>query len=189
MTRRLEGMPNARRILIIGPGGAGKSTLAARLGRALALPVIHLDAEYWSSGWTPTPKDEWGARVGAMLERDAWIMDGNYGGTLMQRLAACDTVIFLDFPRRIYIRRVIARWLQHRGRSRPDMAPECPERLSMEFLVWLWRYRRTRRPEILARLAALSPDQRAIVLTSPREVERFVEAFSSHRSTSPAAHP
>jgi adenylate kinase family enzyme len=29
--------------MVVGPGGAGKSTLAARIGPLLGLPVIHLD--------------------------------------------------------------------------------------------------------------------------------------------------
>jgi shikimate kinase len=37
-----------RRILILGRGGAGKSTLAARLGATLALPVIELDKHFWA---------------------------------------------------------------------------------------------------------------------------------------------
>jgi len=48
-----------RRILILGRGGAGKSTLAARLGAALALPVIELDKHFWARDLTPTPKDRW----------------------------------------------------------------------------------------------------------------------------------
>lgn len=39
------------RILVLGPCGAGKSTLAAQLGKRLDLPVIHLDSEYWRPGW------------------------------------------------------------------------------------------------------------------------------------------
>ena len=51
------------RILILGCGGAGKSTLAGQLGEILDLPVIHLDQEYWQPGWVPTPDDEWLRRV------------------------------------------------------------------------------------------------------------------------------
>ena len=37
-----------RRILILGRGGTGKSTLAARLGATLALPVTELDKHFWA---------------------------------------------------------------------------------------------------------------------------------------------
>lgn len=40
----------AKRILILGCGGAGKSTLARRLGAATGLPVVHLDGLYWQPG-------------------------------------------------------------------------------------------------------------------------------------------
>ena len=163
-----------RRVLVIGSGGAGKSTFAARLGATLGLPVVHLDACYWHAGWVPTPKDAWSRAVEAMTAQDAWVMDGNYGGTLDRRLAACDTVVFLDLPRWLCLWRVLRRALRYRGRTRPDMAPGCPERLTWEFVRWIWEYPRTRRPQILARLTQLAPHQRAVVLRSTREIERFL---------------
>ena len=90
-----------RRVLVIGSGGAGKSTFAARLAARTGLPLIHLDACFWRSGWDPTPPDEWARRVADLMSRQEWVMDGNYGGTLDARLAACDTVIFLDVPRHV----------------------------------------------------------------------------------------
>jgi adenylate kinase family enzyme len=33
--------------MIIGSGGAGKSTLARQLGDLLSIEIIHLDAEFW----------------------------------------------------------------------------------------------------------------------------------------------
>ena len=162
-----------RRVLVIGSGGAGKSTFAARLGAKTGLPVVHLDACYWHAGWVPTPKDEWARAVDAMTAEDAWVMDGNYGGTLDRRLAACDTVVFLDLPRSLCLWRVLRRALRYRGRTRPDMATGCPERLTWEFVRWIWEYPRTRRPEILRRLTQLAPRQQAVILRSRREVERF----------------
>src|SRR5207237_10728696 len=106
-----------------------------------------------------------------------WVMDGNYGGTLALRLARADTVIFLDLPRAVCLWRVLRRQLRYRGQKRPDMAPGCPERMTWEFLRWIWSYPQTRRPAILTRLSALRSDQRAIVLTSPQMVRRFVEAL------------
>ena len=170
-----------RRVLVIGSGGAGKSTLAARIGERLGLPVIHLDALYWRPGWVPTPPDEWARVVGELVARDAWVMDGNYGGTLDQRLAACDTVVFLDLPRWLCAWRVVRRAMRYRGRSRPDMAPGCPEQVTREFLGWIWRYPSRRRPEILRRLGALGAGQQGVVLRSRAEAERWVEDVGAAR--------
>jgi len=166
-----------RRVLVIGSGGAGKSTFAARLAERTGLPLIHLDALYWRPGWVEPAKEEWTRRVAQLVADDRWIMDGNYGGTLESRLAACDTVVFLDLPRALCLRRVIGRRIRFRGRARPDMAPGCPEQLSWEFLHWIWSYPATRRPGILRRLAGLRPDQRAVVLQSVSEVARFLDSL------------
>lgn len=87
------------RVAIIGPGGAGKSTLARQLGAITGVPVIHLDREHWKPGWVETPAAEWEERVRELAAAERWIIDGNYGGTLDVRLDRADTVVFLDFGR------------------------------------------------------------------------------------------
>ena len=168
-----------QRVLVIGSGGAGKSTVAARLGALTGLPVHHLDTLYWQPGWVLTPAPEWARRVAELTAGPAWIMDGNYGGTLEQRLAACDTVLFLDLPRLVCVARVLRRWLRYRGRSRPDMTAGCPERITGEFLRWVWRYPVERRPGVLRRLAAAQAGGvRVVHLRSTREVERFLSGLA-----------
>jgi adenylate kinase family enzyme len=166
-----------QRVLVVGSGGAGKSTVAARIGAATGLPVIHLDALHWHAGWRDTPVDEWTQIVAELVDRERWVMDGNYGGTLDIRVAACDTVVFLDLPRYVCLWRAVRRWWRYRGRTRPDMAEGCPERLSVEFLRWIWDYPATRRPALLRRLATRRRDQRAVVLRSPAEVDRFLRGL------------
>jgi adenylate kinase family enzyme len=80
------------------------------------------------------------ATVQALIRRDAWIIDGNYGGTLDARLEACDTVVFLDLPRLVCLWRVLGRLVRNRGHARPELPPGCPEHLSWEFLAWIWTY-------------------------------------------------
>jgi adenylate kinase family enzyme len=166
-----------QRILVIGSSGAGKSVFAARLAERTRLPLIHLDALYWKPGWIKTPKEEWARTVDDLLARDRWVMDGNYAGTLDRRLAACDTVVFLDLPRTVCLMRAVKRRIVYRRGGRPDMTPGCSERLTWEFIRWIWQYPRNQRPRVLARLAALRPDQRAVVLRSAAEADQFLHSL------------
>jgi len=167
-----------RRIVLLGAGGAGKSTLARSLGQRLGIPVIHLDRAYWNPGWVETPREVWVRRQEGFLAGEAWIVDGNYGGTLDLRLARADTVILLDLPRVTCLLRVLRRSL--RRAPRPDMAPGCPERWDLDylrFLWWVWTYPSRRRPDLLRRLAALPPSVRVIRLRSARDGERWLAAL------------
>ena len=175
-----------KRIAIIGPGGAGKSTLARQIGVKTGLPVIHLDAHYWHEGWVEPPKDVWEQTVRGLAGGEAWVMDGNYGGTMELRLAAADTIIFLDLPRRVCLPRVVRRQIRYRNRTRPDMAPGCPERLTWFFLKYIWNYRCDRQPGILAKLAQYAEGRRIIHLQSPAQVRRFLETLPRLDSTAPA---
>lgn len=167
--------PPMRRVLVIGPGGAGKSTLARQMGDALGLPIVHLDAEYWQPGWVELPKADWAAQVERLLAEDAWILDGNFGGTLDQRLAAADTVVFLDLPPLVCLFRVVQRWVRYHGQARPDMTPGCAERLDLRFLWWIASYRWQHRRRVLARLRA-APHVRVAHLRSRRGVRTFLAA-------------
>ena len=172
-----------RRVLIIGSAGAGKSTLARRLGEIVGLPVVHLDAHYWKAGWRATPPDEWRQRVSELLRGDAWIMDGNYGGTLRERVEAADTVILLELSRVLCLFRVVLRSIRHHGRARADLNPECPEQLpDLEFIRWIWRYPRDSLPRVHEILRAHSAGRTIVTLRSPKEIERYLERLGATRA-------
>lgn len=166
-----------KRVAIIGSSGAGKTTLARTLGAKTGIPVVHLDRLYWSAGWVPTPHETWLERQRAALEQESWIINGNYGSTLDLRLEAADTVIFLDMPRRRCLWRVFKRRLAYANRTRPDMSEGNPERLTGEFLRYIWSYPRTRRPATLQKLVGLR-DTRVVHLRSDADVARFLGALA-----------
>jgi adenylate kinase family enzyme len=168
------------RILIIGSGGAGKSTLARTLHGILDLPVIHLDALYWQPGWVEPSRAEWQERVDSLISQDKWIMDGNYGGTLDRRLEACDTVFYLDLSRLLCLFRVLRRSIRYLGRPRPDMNQGCAERLpTFEFIKWIWQYPVTRRPGILKKLtSAQLAGKRVIIPKTPQELSTAVQEIA-----------
>ena len=165
-----------RKVLVIGPGGAGKSTFALQLGQLLNIEVLHLDKYYWRAGWIETPKADWLKTVAELLSRDAWIMDGNYSGTIDMRLQACDTVIFLDMNRTRCIWRVLKRAVMYRNKNRPDMAPGCRERLTLEFILWIWNYSRRTRPKVVRLLESATGEKKIVWLRSQLDVEEFLRS-------------
>jgi adenylate kinase family enzyme len=166
-----------KKVLIIGSGGAGKSTLARRLGEATGIEVVHLDKLHWKPNWTSPPKDEWRKTVAEALKKDEWIMDGNFGGTMEMRIKACDTVIFLDFPRRICLYRAVKRALTYYNKTRPDMGEGCREKIDFEFLGWIWNFPKTTKPVIEERLTLLGKEKNIVRLRRPREAADFLKSF------------
>ena len=163
-----------RRIAILGSGGSGKSTLARQLGERLGIEVIHLDALYWRPGWVAPPGEEWVALQRELVGRDAWVMDGNFGGGRELRLAAADTIVFLDLPRLLCLWRILWRRVRDAGRTRPDLAPGCYEGFDWAFTRWVWRYPSETRPKVVAQIAAYAAGRRVVRLRSARAVREFV---------------
>ncbi len=167
-----------QKISIIGSGGSGKSTLARQLGDILKIPVYHLDALYWKSNWTPTPLEEWETIQEALVQEESWIMDGNYSNTMRIRFQAADTIIFMDYPTWLCLWRVLKRRWTYRGKTRPDMGEGCTEKIDLEFLSWIWNYRKTRRPGILKKLEGLKSQKNVLIFTSQKQVSTFLKQLT-----------
>ena len=133
------------RIVIIGCGGAGKSTLARQLGEKLDIPVVHLDKLFWRPGWVSISQTEYDVLHRQELAKERWIIDGNFDRTIPERLARCDTVIYLDFSRFACLMGVLKRVFTTYGKVRPDMGEGCPERIDWDFLKWVWDFNKNKR--------------------------------------------
>ena len=164
------------RILIIGCGGAGKSTLARQLGEKLQLPVVHLDQLWWKPGWVESAREEFDEKLAKELVKTQWIMDGNFDRTMSLRIAHCDTIIYLDFSRLACLRGVIKRVLTSYGKVRPDMVEGCPERFDLDFLKWVWYYNKNKR-ENNYRLLNEAEGVETIVLKNRRMVRKFLKTI------------
>lgn len=147
------------RVVILGRGGAGKSTLAAALGAATGLPVVELDQHFWGPDLTAMPADRWAVVQSELAAAARWIMDGDLGphDVLHIRLRRADTVVLLDysFPR-------CAWQALRRSRERAD------------FWLWVWSWRRRYRPLLIDAIKAHAGGAELHVLRNPRATARFV---------------
>lgn len=164
-----------KRVAVVGPGGAGKTTFARALGAKTGLEVIHLDTLFWKPGWVETPRDEWRAIQTDVVAREAWIIEGNYGATLDVRLSRADTVIFLDFHRTLCLRRAL--WRAIRNHGKPTQADGCPESLDFEFYRWIWNYPKQSRPVVLAAISAHAADAQVFTPRQPSEAAALLDSL------------
>jgi len=130
---------------------------ARQLSAITGLPVIHLDQHYWLPGWRRPDSASWTKTVRDLAGQSAWIMDGNYSGSLEQRIGRADTLIHLDYPTWLCLWRVAQRTVRGFGRDRNgELPPGCPERFDGAFLRFVLEYRRIHRERDLARMSSFS---------------------------------
>jgi len=153
-----------KRVVVLGRGAAGKSTLAARLGEMTGLPVVELDQLFWQPNLPARERDEWESVQRELTRSDAWILDGDLGphDVLGVRLRAADTVIVLDFSLLRCAARAMSRSREH-----------------ADFWRWLWGYRRRNVPQIMQLIDRSGEGVDLYVLRNPHEVRRFLSRVAS----------
>ena len=165
------------RVLIIGCGGAGKSTLARALGEKTGLPVVHLDQIWWAPGnWQHREREEFDRLLKAEMEKPKWILDGNFNRTIEPRLKRCDTVVYLDMNRFICLKNWIGRVINNWGHARADMAEGCNEWFDPEMARWIWNFNKQNRKRYYELLSSLEGKQ-MYILKSRRQVNRFLNSL------------
>ena len=158
-----------KRVVILGRGASGKSTLARRLGEITGLPVIELDKLFWGPGLVATPRDQWVALQEKLVAEaewieQGWIMDGDLGpyDSVEVRLRAADTIILLDFSL------IRCAWRAfRRSRERAD------------FWRWLLSYRFQSRPILMQAISNHVATAELFVLRDPEELRQFVADLDS----------
>lgn len=135
------------KIAILGFSGCGKSTLAQKLGKKYNLPVLHLDRIQFAANWVERELEDKLRDTADFLDsHDSWVMDGNYSNLLQERrLEEADRIIMLELNCFVCLWRILKRWLTYKGRSRPDMAAGCEEKVDWEFLRWVLHDGRTKK--------------------------------------------
>ena len=157
-----------KKIIVIGCPGSGKSTVSRALHNKTGVPLYHLDMMYWNADKTTVEKSAFLECLSAVLEKDEWIIDGNYGSTMELRMAACDTVIFLDYPLEVCLNGIKER----RGKPRSDM-PWIETEEDSEFIEFIKNYNEQQKPQVLELLEKYS-DKNIVIFKSREQADAFL---------------
>ena len=160
-----------KKIIIIGCPGSGKSTFSRALRDRLDIPVYHLDMMYWNADKTTVEKSVFLERLSAVLKKEEWIIDGNYSSTMRSRMAACDTVIFLDYPTALCLDSIRER----RGKPRDDM-PWVETEDDAGFIDLVKSFEVSQRPNIIELLEQYSY-KKIIVFKSREQADDFLDSL------------
>ena len=156
-----------KKVLISGSPGAGKSTFARRLRTITDLPLYYLDQIWHCSDGTHILEQAFDQQLERLLQKDQWIIDGNYSRTLERRLAACDTVFLLDYPVEVCLLGAASRI----GHQREDL-PWIEREFDADF-------KQHRLPYLYEQLAAVKLEKTIIVFKSRDEAQLYLKRLAN----------
>ena len=158
-----------KKIIVLGCSGSGKSTFAEQLQNITKLPLYHLDNIWWKPDRTHISRDEFDRKLDDLINRDNWIIDGDYSRTYEKRIAACDTVFFLDYDVEVFLQGIIDRV----GKERRDI-PWTDNKLDPELVKLVKNYEIEDKP-VLIELFNKYSDKDIIMLHSREEANALLK--------------
>jgi adenylate kinase family enzyme len=173
---------HARRIVVAGASGAGKTTLAARIAAATGVPHTEIDGLYWRAGWTANESFE--REVAELVAHQAWVTEFQYRQVLEALAARAELLVWLRPPRAVVIARVVRRTLGRRFRRELlwGVNVEPPLRTIFTDRDHILRYSlrsfRTTAERLRAARAA-NPALPIVQVRSSRDVERLLARLAA----------
>ncbi len=170
-----DDLRSARRVLLHGVTGSGKSTAALALGKELGLPVHLTDEEFgWLPNWVQRPADDMRRLAGAAASEPEWVFDTAYGAFRDLVEPHADVIVGLDYPRWLSLARLMRRTLS-RIVTRQEMCNGNTENwraiFSSESII-LWHFKCFAKKRAAMRAWAARPDGAPVLLLRhPRELD------------------
>ena len=159
-----------KKIMIIGCSGAGKSVFARKLRDKTGLPLYYLDQIWHKPDKTNITRDEFDARLLEIVQKERWIIDGNYQRTMEMRLRACDMVILLDYPTEVCLAGAAARV----GTAHEDL-PWVEDVFDEEFRQWILDFRKEELPKIYNLLSKYENEKNILIFKTRAEADAYLD--------------
>ena len=163
-----------KKVIIIGSPGSGKSTFARKLSDASGLPLYYLDMMWHRPDRTNVSHEEFDACLKEIMQKEEWIIDGNYLRTIEVRLRECDTVFLLDIPLEVCLEGIKSRI----GKSREDM-PWIETELDEEFRQWVVEFPEKHLPQIYELIDIYKDSKNIFIFESRREADDYLNTVFS----------
>ncbi|MBT4793291.1 MAG: adenylate kinase [Halobacteriovoraceae bacterium] len=134
-----------KKVVVIGTTGSGKSTFANKLAVKLSSPYIQLDKLFWKPNWQWPSEEEFFQAIRNEIDKESWIVDGNYTRTQAITWTDADTVIWIDLPFWLTFYQCFTRSFK-RALSNEELWPNTGNRESFgrmfskdSILLWLFK--------------------------------------------------
>lgn len=178
VTEAAQILLQARRVMVVGCSGTGKTTLSQALSTRLDLPYWSLDRDiFWLPGWIKRDKPAQRDIIRGIIATERWLMDGTNASSFDLRLPRADLVIWLRLPRRIAYWGLARRVVSNYGQVRVGMADGCPERFpEWDFLSFIWSFNRKYTPLFTEKFDTHAPELPVVRLTRRAEVAALLMA-------------
>jgi adenylate kinase family enzyme len=174
-------LASAKRVVVVGVSGNGKTTLGKRLAAKLDVPFVELDSLYHLPGWGEETTERFREKVEAVTAADGWVLDGFYRATVGDiTMSRTDTVVWLDQPLPLVLTRLIRRAVRD-IRTQRDLFNGNRQTWRMAFftresLVGFAIKSHFRRRRLYPAQFAAYPAVNVVHLRSPRQARRWLEA-------------
>jgi adenylate kinase family enzyme len=165
------------KVMIIGNGGGGKTTLAYQIAKQQHIPLIEIDALQFQPGWVRTPEPMLRDAIRAVHDSDQWLIDG-FGpwDQIEERAQLADTIIFVDHPIWVHFWWACERQIAAaQGEQRVGGPPDCDLReVTRAMFETLWWVHEHLRPKLVALVECYQATKTVIWIHSPEELEAFI---------------
>lgn len=157
--------------IVIGCPGSGKSTFARKLSKYTKTPLCYLDRLNWNSDKTTVTREVFDKRLSEVMQKDEWIIDGNYMRTMEIRMAKADVIYLFDLPTDICLDGVRERI----GKKHEDL-PWIENEIDDGFIDFIKKFKTESVPKIYE-LTEKYSNIKTVVFKSRQDAEKYLQAI------------